>query len=87
MIVPAYLQFDPDGLGEFQFIAVQDGLDCKYSERAGRPWVEFSWEGEDEGDSQCGRGWAVLQTDGSLSGHFFFHHGDDSAFKAIRAGV
>ena len=84
LVVPAYLQFDAGGLGEFQFIAVQGCTDCKYGDHDGRPLVEFSWEGDNDGDSSCGRGWAVLQKDGSLAGHFFFHRGDDSAFAAVR---
>lgn len=84
MVVPAYLQFSADGLGEFQFIVVQGNLDCKYGERAGRPMVEFTWEGADDGHSQCGRGWAVIEEEGNLAGRFFFHLGDDSAFTAVR---
>ncbi len=36
------------------------------AERDGRPGVEFSWEGNDECDLASGRGWAVLEEDGSL---------------------
>jgi hypothetical protein len=46
--------------------------------------VEFSWEGNDESDPASGRGWAVLEEDGSLSGRIFFHLGDDSGFTAVR---
>jgi hypothetical protein len=38
--------------------------------------VEFSWEGNDECDPASGRGWAVLEEDGSLCGRIFFHLGD-----------
>jgi hypothetical protein len=31
-----------------------------------------------------GRGWAVLEKDGTLRGHLFFHDGDDSGFLAER---
>ncbi|HEX5299410.1 MAG TPA: hypothetical protein VFW50_20690 [Streptosporangiaceae bacterium] len=31
-----------------------------------------------------GRGWAVLEENGSLSGRIFFHLGDDSGFTAVR---
>ena len=31
-----------------------------------------------------GRGWAALQLDGSLTGHIYYHKGDDSAFRAER---
>jgi hypothetical protein len=45
-----------------------------------------SWEVNDEGDSACGRGWAMLSSDGSLTGRIFFHMGDDSSFTAVRGG-
>ena len=50
---------------------------------AGRAF-EFSWQGFDEGDDVSGRGWAVLNPDGTLEGHIYFHLGDDSAFQAER---
>lgn len=31
-----------------------------------------------------GRGWEVLEGDGSLRGHIYFHLGDDSGFRAVR---
>jgi hypothetical protein len=46
--------------------------------------VEFSWEGNDESDPASGRGWAVLEEDGSLSGRIFFHLDDDSGFTPVR---
>jgi hypothetical protein len=70
--------------GELVMIAVRGWLDCRYGERGDGPAVEFSWEGEDEGDQRCGRGWAVLEPDGKLEGRLFFHMGDDSAFSAMR---
>ena len=60
-------------------------MDCRHGERGGRPFVEFTWDGNDEGDPASGRGWVRLEKDGTLSGHIFFHQGDDSGFKAIRA--
>ncbi len=85
LVVPAFIEFDDDGMGEFQFIVVQGSLDCRFSERAGLPSVEFSWEGADEGDSALGRGWAML-CDGRLEGRWYFHRGDDSAFVATKGG-
>jgi hypothetical protein len=38
-------------------------------DRDGPPRVEFSWQGDDEGDEVCGRGWAALSDDGPLDGH------------------
>ena len=75
---------DEDGLGELGFIAVAGELDCRVADRDGRPGVEFSWQGSDEGDDVSGRGWAALNPDGTLEGHIYFHLGDDSAFRAER---
>jgi hypothetical protein len=46
--------------------------------------VAFTWVGSDDGDPVGRRGWAVLDADGSLCGHIYFHLGDDSAFRAVR---
>lgn len=66
--------------GEMRFIAVTAWLDVRYDTRAGEPIAEFSWEGTDEGDARCGRGWLVQGSAGRLVGHIFFHNGDDSGF-------
>lgn len=84
LLAPAFVRFEDDRMGGFQFIAVRGGLDCRFSERDGVPMVEFSWEGDDEGDARCGRGWAFLR-DGRLEGRFYIHGGDDSWFVATRA--
>jgi len=83
MMAPGYFRFDADCMGEFGFIAVQGGLDCRYETRDGKTAVEFSWEGTDEMDQRSGRGWAVLDGE-RLSGRLFFHMGDDSGFTAER---
>lgn len=83
LVVPAFIEFDRQGMGEFRFIAVQGCLDCRFTERGGAPAVDFSWEGQDEGDAALGRGWAVLR-DGKLEGRWFFHRGDDSWFVATQ---
>lgn len=83
---PAFLELSDDGTGRFRFIAVEGYLDCRNAERGGHLRVEFTWEGEDEGDRVSGRGWAQLETDGSLHGHIFFHAGDDSGFRAVPHG-
>jgi len=44
--------------GRFGFIAVEGYLDCRDTEPDGRPGVEFTWEGSDDGDPASGRGWA-----------------------------
>ncbi len=82
LVAPAHFRFD-GRKGEFVMIAVRGWLDCRYVERGDKPAVEFSWEGEDEGDPRCGRGWAVLEPGGKLEGRLFFHLGDESAFSAV----
>lgn len=72
-------------MGSLAFLAVEGGLDWREATRDGRSAVEFSWEGDYEGDRASGRGWAVLGDDGSLRGHLFFHLGDDSGFHAVPA--
>jgi hypothetical protein len=84
LVQPAFLRFSEDILGDFGMIAVAGGLHCYYGEREGKPLVEFTWEGEDDGNPRCGRGWATLEADGSLVGRLFIHLGDDSAFTAVR---
>jgi hypothetical protein len=84
LLGPAFIRFEDDRMGGFQFIAMRGGLDCRIGERGGLPAVEFSWEGEDEGDARCGRGWAIVR-DGSLEGRLYIHGGDDSWFIATRA--
>ena len=82
LVGPAFIEFNGQG-GQFHFIAVDGWMDCRHGQRSGRPYVDFTWEGNDECDPASGRGWAKLLKDGSLSGHIYFHHGDDSSFKAI----
>jgi hypothetical protein len=80
----AYIQFGSDGRGEFRFIAVQGWMDCRFGRKDAKPLVEFSWQGSDEMDDASGRGWAVIEGSGELTGRIFFHQGDDSAFTATR---
>ena len=78
----ANITFDDDEMGSFKFIAVVGFMDCRFSERNGKPFVEFSWQGRDERDDVCGRGWASIKDDGKMIGHIFIHCGEDSAFAA-----
>ena len=81
--VPAHITFETDRLGSFQFGAVKGWIDYRITgDRA--PKVEFSWEGFNDADPSCGRGWAVLADD-QLVGRLFLHNSDDSAFVAERA--
>jgi hypothetical protein len=78
---PGFLEFDADRQGKFQFCAVHGWIDYRISNRPEGPMVEFSWEGTDDGNPCCGRGWA-LHSDSQLRGRFFIHNGDDSGFTA-----
>jgi len=84
LVQPGFIEFGADGLGRLGFIVVTGELDCREADRDGRPGVEFSWQGSDEGDQVSGRGWAALNADGTLAGHVYFHLGDDSAFRGER---
>jgi hypothetical protein len=83
LIRPAHLTFESDGMGALGLIAVRGGIDYCVVSRDGQPAVEFSWEGLDERDQRCGRGWALVDGD-TMVGRFFFHAGDDSSFIAKR---
>jgi hypothetical protein len=83
LVVPAFIEFDREQMGQFQFGTVRGWLDCRFEERGGVPVVNFSWEGENDNDPGCGRGWGVLRGD-RLEGRLYIHRGDDSAFLASR---
>ena len=81
---PANPTFEDDALRSFEFGAVVGLIDCRFSERDGKPFVEFSWQGKNDTDDDCGRGWGMIADDGNLHGRIFFHYSDDSAFTAKR---
>jgi hypothetical protein len=81
----AFIEFGQDQTGLFRFVAVDGWMDCRHEQREGRPHVEFSWEGHDDSDHAHGRGWATLADDRALQGRIYFHMGDDSGFRAVRA--
>ena len=78
----AFIRFDHGRRGEFHFGYVHGFIDYRAAEREGKPAVEWSWDGNDEHHPAMGRGWAVLEEDGQLSGVIFFHQGDEWAFRA-----
>lgn len=87
LLGPGFFAFGGDRFGQFRFIAVEGGMDCRYSDSSGRPRVDFSWRGEDDGRPKSGRGWAEVHADGTLHGRFYFHQGDESEFTATRSEV
>jgi len=86
LVVPAFIEFEQKNSGSFQFGAVVGWLDYRVTTRGTKPAAEWSWEGHNDSDQACGRGWAELQ-DGELVGRLFIHCSDDSSFRAVRAAV
>lgn len=80
----AHLTFKGDSQGEIAFVALKGFLDVRYGSRDGNACAEFSWQGHDDNDEACGRGWAMLGTAGRLVGHIFIHEADDSGFICER---
>jgi hypothetical protein len=85
LVEEAPLSFKGTADGEIAFGALKGFLDVRYGARDGSACAEFSWEGQDENDPACGRGWAAIGTAGRLVGHFYIRNGDDSAFVCERA--
>jgi hypothetical protein len=83
--VSGYFEFGDNNLGSFHFGYVQGDLEYRFTQRDGKPAVEFSFEGGDGADgSPCsGRGWMTLADD-KLVGVFFFHCGDESEIELSR---
>ncbi|MEJ2689821.1 MAG: hypothetical protein P8130_07705 [Deltaproteobacteria bacterium] len=84
LVGQGHLTIKADGDGELRFGAIESWIDCRVEEVNGVERLEFSFEGEDEGDPVCGRGWA--QVNGMImTGRIYLHMGDDSGFTASRA--
>jgi hypothetical protein len=83
MVVPGNLTIGDDGEGSLQFGAVEAEVDCRVESVGGVERLEFSFEGEDEGDLVCGRAWAQV-TGRAMTGRIYFHMGDDSDFTASK---
>ena len=66
-------------------LALKGFLDVRYGSRDGSACAEFSWQGHDENDPACGRGWVMIGTGGRLVGHFYIHNGEESDFVCERS--
>ena len=84
LVEEAHLTFEGKSDGEIAFGALKGFLDVRYGARDGSACAEFSWEGHDENDPACGRGWVMIGTAGRLVGHLYIHNGDDSGFVCER---
>ncbi len=73
---PGYFLFAEDNMGEFVFGAVHGRIDTRASSRT--PRIEYSWQGKNDSDETCGRGWFEFPTPAKGEGRLFFHYGDES---------
>jgi hypothetical protein len=64
LVDEAHLTFRGKSDGEIAFGALKGFLDVRYGTRDGSACAEFSWEGHDENDPACGRGWVMIGTAG-----------------------
>ena len=85
LVGEAHITFGPDNIGEMNLIAIQAGIDYRVESRDGEQVVEFSFDGFEEMDPITGRGRGRIAGD-ELIGKLFIHQGDDSEFRAVRAG-
>ena len=78
-----FFEFRKNGVGTFHFGFVHGEIDSREGTRNDKPCVEFTWVGNDEMEAAQGRGWAIIDGD-EITGEIFFHHGEESEFKAKR---
>ena len=86
LVVPGLIESEMENdhlMGQFQFGTVVGWIDCRLRDVDGESHAEWSWEGRNDSDPGCGRGWARLE-DRKLIGRLYIHCGDDSAFEAER---
>ena len=69
---PAFIRIESGSDGSFQFGAVRGWLDHRVATEPDRARLEWSWQGWNDSDEACGRGWAYR--DGTvLTGNLFIH--------------
>jgi len=85
METQAYIEIQPDNMGEFQFGLVTGSFDG-YLEQIGEiERFSLTWVGQDEMDEANGSGWLQLVSPNEVEGLINLHQGDTSSFKAKRA--
>lgn len=84
LVVPGHVTFKRGNKGLLQFGAIECDLDCRIDMISGTEIIAFSFIGEDEGDTVCGRSWAAIEGE-HLKGRIFFHFGEESGFVASRS--
>jgi hypothetical protein len=77
---PAYIDIGNDGRGNFCFLVVNGEMEISYAERG----IDFTWEGDSEGDPMEGSGFIDVNEDGSMECLVEFDNGDESYFHIRR---
>ncbi len=85
LVGPAEIVFDKDGLGSIRFMSTQGDMDCRFVDRAGEVFAEFTWAGYRGTARASGRGWAHVLKTGGMVGHLYVHRQGDANFTAVRA--
>ncbi len=85
LVAPGHITFKRGNKGALQFGAVDCDLDYRVETFDSAELMQFSFLGEDEGDTVSGRGWAVIGGDGRLMGKILFHFGDESQLVASKS--
>jgi len=85
-VSPAHVTFRAGRQGEMELLVIEADVDYRVGRREGRPFIEFSWEGTDDGQPISGRAWAFLEKR-KLRGRLYIHGGDEATFVAKREGL
>ena len=81
LMEPGHITIKSDGLGLLMFGAIQTDIDCRIETINDGERLDFTFNGIEEGDPICGRGWAEINGQ-QLVGRIYIHLGDDSSFIA-----
>jgi hypothetical protein len=85
METQAYVEIQPNNLGDFQFGLVSGSLDGYLESINDTTRFCLTWEGQDEMDEAQGSGWLELVSSDEVEGLINLHLGDQSKFKAKKA--
>ncbi|MFM8454657.1 MAG: hypothetical protein ACKOAD_06875 [Gammaproteobacteria bacterium] len=77
----ALIRFLSENHGDFVFAFLEGDIDYRLGKRSGHDVLEFSWQGTNDGNEACGRGWVTLKQE-NLVGKFFIHQGRDYSLVA-----
>ena len=83
LVEPGYIEFGNAKYGSLHFICIY--ADINYQINKDNK-VVFSFQGDDEGHTISGRGWAKIKNS-NLYGRIFIHNGEVSNFNAKLIGT